>query len=278
MTADGTTAEGTTHPGDPVRRVAVSDHRGRGGQGTGEDFVRSRHRRGYLVAGGPAGGRRPDDGRPPGAGRKTEHAAARALECAHPRARVRRPVLPAGTAGCHARRGGQAGAARSRDRLRQLRGPAALSGRAGGGGGQGRPAAADPRSRRAGKRLRCRRRGRGRPPFCRFCAFPGPQRDLVRAGAARGRQGQPLDRGRPARRIGGAGPRGDPPAGQRRGLLRVPHPVTGREPAGVDLLESPAHAVGRHRAAGGADRERDPGQGTAGQGQPAGVCARPGVA
>ena len=44
-----------------------------------------------------------------------------------------------------------------------------------------------------------------------------------------------------------------PGTGHRRGLLRLPHAVAGRQQAGLDLLESPADAVGRHRTAGRPD-------------------------
>ena len=51
-----------------------------------------------------------------------------------------------------------------------------------------------------------------------------------------------------------------PGAGQRFGLLRLPGPVAGRHPAGLDLLGSPADAVGRHRTAGRRARRRRAGQ------------------
>ncbi len=46
-----------------------------------------------------------------------------------------------------------------------------------------------------------------------------------------------------------------------------PTPVPGRPPAGLDVLEPPADAVGRHRTAGGGHRGRRAGQGRAGQGR-----------
>ena len=100
----------------------------------------------------------------------------------------------------------------------------------------------------------------------------------MRPGAARGRQGDPRDRGSPAGRLRGSRAGQGPHAGHRHGFLRVPDTVAGREVAGLDLLEPPAHAVGRHRAAGRPDRERDAGQGPAAAGQPARVRAGTAVA
>ena len=72
--------------------------------------------------------------------------------------------------------------------------------------------------------------------------------------------------------------RRDPHAGHRGRLLRVPQPVAGRPPAGLDLLEPPAHAVGRHRAAGRRPRGRRARPEPPAQGQPARVRAGPAVA
>ena len=71
-----------------------------------------------------------------------------------------------------------------------------------------------------------------------------------RDGAPDGRADHPRDRGRPAGRFGRGRSRRDPGAGHRFGLLRLPDAVAGRHPAGLDLLESPADAVGRHRTPG----------------------------
>ena len=83
----------------------------------------------------------------------------------------------------------------------------------------------------------------------------------MRAGAPRRRQGHAGDRRGAARRLRRERRDRDPATGHRLGLLRVPDPVTRWPAPGVDLLESPAHAVGRHRAAGRAGRGRRPGQG-----------------
>ena len=92
----------------------------------------------------------------------------------------------------------------------------------------------------------------GRRPVRRVRAFPGRRGGLVRAGTAAGlprggQPDQPRDRGRPAGRLGRGRPRRDPGPGQRFGLLRLPDAVTGRHPAGLDLLGSPPDAMGRHR-------------------------------
>ena len=76
----------------------------------------------------------------------------------------------------------------------------------------------------------------------------------------RGAPDHPRDRGRPAGRLGRGRPRRDPGPGQRFGLLRLPHAVAGRHPAGLDLLGPPPDAVGRHRTPGRGARRRRPGQ------------------
>ena len=79
--------------------------------------------------------------------------------------------------------------------------------------------------------------------------------------------------GRPRRR------RRRPGARPRRAVLRLPHAVARRHQAGLDQLEPPEHALGRHRVAGhppsAATRHGRPRN--AGHGRPRRVGARPGL-
>ena len=59
-------------------------------------------------------------------------------------------------------------------------------------------------------------------------------------------------------------PGGYPRAGQRLRFFRLPDVVPGWEPAGLDLLEPPADALGRDRIAGGPDFRRGAGARAAG--------------
>ncbi len=63
--------------------------------------------------------------------------------------------------------------------------------------------------------------------------------------------------------------RRDPDSRRRVRFLRLPDTVPGREVAGVDLLEPPAHAVGRDRTARRSGKGRDARQGQAAHGQSA---------
>src|ERR1019366_6933383 len=106
---------------------------------------------------------------------------------------------------------------------------------------------APPPSRSRGRR-RARKRSavsRG-PALCRLRPVAGPQRGLVRAGTPRRRQGQPVDRRGPAGWLGGGEAGGGPRPRLRLGFLRLPHPVTRWQQAGLGVLEPPAYAVGWH--------------------------------
>ena len=144
-------------------------------------------------------------------------------------------------------------------------------GAAGSAGAPG-PGGTDPRAER----------GDGRP-----VRRPGPVsrrgRGLVRQGAAWGwRPDHPGDRGGPAGRLRRGRSRRDPDPGQRLGLLRLPGAVTGRHPAGLDLLGPSPDALGRHRTAGRrAQRSRTgqrQGPAAADHGRRGRVGSRPGVA
>ena len=102
-----------------VRRLAVPHHSGRRGARPATPLLSDRDRRRSVVAGRPARGGRPGHRGSPRRRRQAVRPAASAMECPHPRPRVRRPVLPAGSQGFRAARLGQrAGAARPRDRVR----------------------------------------------------------------------------------------------------------------------------------------------------------------
>ena len=246
-------------PARAVRRVAVSGHGGRRGPRPASDRLSDRDRWRGVVAGGAAGGERPGNGGAPYGRRQAGRRAARAVECALPRARVRRPVLPACSPVVRAAsRVRGTDAARPRDRVRELRRSASLCGRA---GRHRRQAGAAPDHPGSGRRPP----GPGRAALRRLHAGPERPRDLVCAGGALHRQGHPGHRGRAARRLGHRGPVGGPAAGDRHRLLRVPDTVTRWHAPGLDLVESPAHAVGRHRAQGRHGHEGEGGIGRAGR-------------
>ena len=105
----------------------------------------------------------------------------------------------------------------------------------------------------------------------------------MRQGAAWGwRPDHPGDRGGPAGRLRRGRSRRDPDPGQRLGLLRLPGAVTGRHPAGLDLLGSSPDALGRHRTAGRRAQRSRAGQrqgpAAADHGRRGRVGSRPGVA
>ena len=258
-----------------LRFLGLADLRGAGRRGPGQGRVPDRHRREHLVAGGPARRGRPDHHRPPRGGRQPRRRCCPAPWSA--RTRVHEygglsylPVPgPAASATLAARGRGQRRAGPPR-RLREPRRPAPLPGRERGRVRPGPAGPADPGPDRPGQRDHARRRsGNGRarhrlgriaraPRFalCRFRDLAGPERDLVRQGTPPGRKGHQGHRRRSAGRIRRDRRRRDPGPGDRLRLLRVPHAVAGRAVAGLDLLEPPAHAVGRHRTAGRAGRGR----------------------
>ena len=182
------------------------------------------------------------------AGGKLDRRAARAVERPHPRARVRRPVLPAGPPVVRAaRRGRRAGAARPRDRVRELRRPAALRGRA---GRRRRQAGTAPDHAGSGRGVRLAGLD---PAGLRYADFAlSPDRREIWCVQERHSGGKvtraivavPLD-----------GSAAEDPAAIRQlvtgsDFFAFPTPSPDGTPPGLDLLESPAHAVGRHRAPG----------------------------